>query len=428
MCLQSYLWKKHGNSLFCKIPFPDENNLLHVLITCNHVLNINSRRSNYLNTIEFSVDNKEYNLSLDNSRLLYNNEKPYDITIIEIKKSDGLNEENFLNIDKTIFTQQKNDYYNELSIYILHHEEGKELKYSPGTISSTYKNYVLYYTCQTEPGSSGGPIINSNNLQVIGYHIGYSPRKEKNRGKLIARAINDFIILKANKLNNQPQNDYRQGFTEKNDSIDNQLFSEIQKQLQKESKNQNTHKYWVCDSCNRQYDSFIKPSFYSQGIDFSLCDSCFSSKKEDQVNPLKENDNIKKKSEQAKLLIEKENSYKNNEPVTSFDLYDNSIHNHYLIYYPELPIKCNFCGILIDNTPGYMCDSCYITLCLDCADKIYKRNINKTLHKYNGHRLELQKNITEYNCSICSKPFLNISLHCKKCEFDICYECYLKNS
>ena len=100
-------WKNMGIAFLCRIPFPDENNLLHVLITCNHVLNIYSRRINDLNTIEFSVDNKEYNLSLDNSRLFYTNEKQYDITIIEIKKSDGLNEENFLNIDKTIFTQQK---------------------------------------------------------------------------------------------------------------------------------------------------------------------------------------------------------------------------------------------------------------------------------------------------------------------------------
>ena len=73
-------------------------------------------------------------------------------------------------------------------------------------------------------------------MQVIGYHTGYSPKKEKNRGKLIARAISDFILLNANKLNNQPQNDYRQGFTEKNDSIDNQLFSEIQNNYKKKVK------------------------------------------------------------------------------------------------------------------------------------------------------------------------------------------------
>lgn len=98
-------------------------------------------------------------------------------------------------------------------------------------------------------------------MQVIGYHIGDSPRKDKNRGKLIAPAISDFILLNTNKLNKQPQNYYIQGFTEKKDSINNQLFSEIQKQLQKESKNPITHEYWVCDSCNHQYDSFIKPSF-----------------------------------------------------------------------------------------------------------------------------------------------------------------------
>ena len=52
-------------------------------------------------------------------------------------------------------------------------------------------------------------------MQVIGYHIGDSPRKDKNRGKLIAPAISDFILLNTNKLNKQPQNYYIQGFTEK---------------------------------------------------------------------------------------------------------------------------------------------------------------------------------------------------------------------
>ena len=34
------LGKKEGNGFFTKIPFPDNNNLLSVLITNNHILNI----------------------------------------------------------------------------------------------------------------------------------------------------------------------------------------------------------------------------------------------------------------------------------------------------------------------------------------------------------------------------------------------------
>ena len=29
--------KNMGTAFFCKIPFPDESNLLHVLLTCHHV-------------------------------------------------------------------------------------------------------------------------------------------------------------------------------------------------------------------------------------------------------------------------------------------------------------------------------------------------------------------------------------------------------
>ena len=37
---------KKGTGFFCKIPFPDKNNLLNVMITNNHILNQNDIENN----------------------------------------------------------------------------------------------------------------------------------------------------------------------------------------------------------------------------------------------------------------------------------------------------------------------------------------------------------------------------------------------
>jgi len=55
------IYTNKGSSVtgfFCKIPFPDEHNLLHVLLTNNHILNKNEIKDN--NNIYFSIgDNIE---------------------------------------------------------------------------------------------------------------------------------------------------------------------------------------------------------------------------------------------------------------------------------------------------------------------------------------------------------------------------------
>ena len=52
------IYQKEGNGtgFFCKIPFPDKNNLLSVLITNNHILNEEDIKNN--KTINFVMFNK----------------------------------------------------------------------------------------------------------------------------------------------------------------------------------------------------------------------------------------------------------------------------------------------------------------------------------------------------------------------------------
>ena len=82
--------KSQGTGFFCKIPFPDLNNMLPVFITNNHIIN-NELLYNEDIKIKIDIydesDNKEINL---NNRMKYTDEE-YDITIIEIKKEDNIN-------------------------------------------------------------------------------------------------------------------------------------------------------------------------------------------------------------------------------------------------------------------------------------------------------------------------------------------------
>ena len=98
-----------GTGFFCKI-LSNNNKELKVLITNNHVINLEMEK------IKISINNdyiiKEIEL---NNRIKYTN-KEYDITIIEIKEKDNIN--NYLEIDENIMETDNVIYINN-TIYIL---------------------------------------------------------------------------------------------------------------------------------------------------------------------------------------------------------------------------------------------------------------------------------------------------------------------
>ena len=103
-----------GTGFFTKIPFPDLNNMLPVFITNNHIINnellYKKDTKIKIDTYDES-DNKEINL---NNRIKYTDEE-YDITIIEIKKEDNIN--NYLELDEIIINDIINN-INKNKIYI----------------------------------------------------------------------------------------------------------------------------------------------------------------------------------------------------------------------------------------------------------------------------------------------------------------------
>jgi len=177
-----------GTGFFCKIPFIN-NKELKVLITNNHVINLEMELEKIIISINNDKEIKEIEL---NNRIIYTNEK-YDITIIEIKEKDNIN--NYLELDDNVMKKDSNILYVNNSIYILQYPEGKKLGVSYGILQSIFedKKYNFNHLCCTEGGSSGSPIINLYNNKVIGIHKEAGNTNNDNIGFFLNYAIEDFL-------------------------------------------------------------------------------------------------------------------------------------------------------------------------------------------------------------------------------------------
>jgi len=184
-----------GTGFFCKIPL--NNNLLPVLITNNHILNEHDIDNNKI--IKLMINNTVKIIVIDNSRKKYTNSN-IDITIIEIKPNkDEIND--FLEIDENNIYEDKEAIeleYQKKSIYIIHYIN-RELSVSYGLIKGIIDNKRMEHYCNTENGSSGGPILSLKSFKVIGMHCGGFHNFGFNYGTLIKYIIDEFNNYNINK-------------------------------------------------------------------------------------------------------------------------------------------------------------------------------------------------------------------------------------
>ena len=195
-----------GTGFFCIIPFPDKKNVLPALITNYHVLSESDVMKG--KNIEFYIgNNKSSNsIKIDDSRKIYTNEIDYDVTIIEMKKSDNIKYNNFMDLDEQLFEtenkikEQESKYekimetkYNQKTVYLIHYPFGQDVKYSLGVILGIEDGITIKHLCNSQTGSSGGPLISLINFKVIGIHKGYEKDdKNYNFGTLLNLPIKRF--------------------------------------------------------------------------------------------------------------------------------------------------------------------------------------------------------------------------------------------
>ena len=226
-----------GTGFFCIIPLDDWDNNLRVLITNNHVIGENDMINGQKINFTLDDDREEKEIIMDEERRKYTNEK-FDITIIEIKKNDGIKNESFFEIDNKIFEDYK--IYIKQTIYLLHYPKGKEMTFSEGIIKKIYDNkYTIEHLCDSDSGSSGGPLLNSIDYKVIGIHKGGAKgAREHNLGTLIKEPIEDF----KKKLNNNKEKEEIKEYKE--EKIKN---NEIEKNKKKVYEN---GEYYIGDFLN----------------------------------------------------------------------------------------------------------------------------------------------------------------------------------
>jgi hypothetical protein len=168
-----------GSGFLCIIPFPDKLHPLPVLFTCNHVLNDDDIKPGKEIKLIFN-DKIEKILKIDDSRMTYTSEeKEFDTTIIEIRNEDNFDINNMLEIDNNIYKENFYQIYKDKTIYIIHYPNGLNSSYSHNIIKSiTSDNIKINHLCESNDGSSGAPIINLQNFNALGIHVGKDEKKK----------------------------------------------------------------------------------------------------------------------------------------------------------------------------------------------------------------------------------------------------------
>ena len=128
-----YINNCEGTGFFTKIPYKSQ--LLPVLLTNNHVIGQDDILYNNYFSIYLNNDKKTKRIQLNNNRLMYTNEK-LDITIIEIKDNDKINNK-YLELDDEIMNYLKSnredefnyicDIYSNNSIYLINYPDFKNV-------------------------------------------------------------------------------------------------------------------------------------------------------------------------------------------------------------------------------------------------------------------------------------------------------------
>ena len=192
ICICKVFGKKIGTGFFCKISY--KNKIIPVMITNYHIIDDDFIENNQ--QIKISINDKYQIININKKRKIYSSIKDkYDLMIIKLNKNE-IN--NYLEIDDNIYNDNSESFYKNESIYILHYPNGGNVSVSYGYGIETINEYDIKHKCNTELGSSGGPILNLQTNKIIGFHKGFIKRKNENDNF----SIGTFLKFPLNEINN----------------------------------------------------------------------------------------------------------------------------------------------------------------------------------------------------------------------------------
>lgn len=171
----------------CEIPFPNNSNLLPVLITNNHILGEETIQIG--KEIKFNLNDKPYKIKIDNSRKTFmdiNN----NIIIIEIKKEDNIKQ--FLKIDDDISNINQNQDQLFIIKYACKENEIESIKILNNMVNLNKDINFFFYSCDREINPLGGLLFNSSSYTIFGMHKNKGSENSVNIGIPIKQIIIDF--------------------------------------------------------------------------------------------------------------------------------------------------------------------------------------------------------------------------------------------
>ena len=179
---------KIGTGFFTKIKYKNKD--IPVLITNYHIIDDEYLKNN--NKLKFYINDKSKIININRNSIIYLSKvEEYDITIIKLNE-DEIN--HYLEIDKNIFDEDSENNYKKEQIYILHYPDCKKASISEGDGIEQISYYDIKHLCNTEPGSSGGPILSRLTNKIIGIHKGCTNKKNirYNIGTFLKFPLNDL--------------------------------------------------------------------------------------------------------------------------------------------------------------------------------------------------------------------------------------------
>ena len=179
----------NGTGFFCK--FEINGIPMKALFTNNHVLEENSIEEN--SKIQLRHNDKTKQIIITPNRFKCTNTK-LDYTCIQIFDNENYN--NFFEIDDNINCQNPDEEYGNKKGVILQFPNERGLSCADGNIEgfendNKNNNNQIIHRIATDVGSSGSPIVLSDNLKVIGIHNGRIDR-DTNRGVYFRNILSDI--------------------------------------------------------------------------------------------------------------------------------------------------------------------------------------------------------------------------------------------
>ena len=171
LCVINLQKRKKSIGFLCKIPSPDKNNLLPILVVNKNLINENKTEENKI-IINLKDENKEICIYLKN-KIIYKNEF-FDIAFIEIT-DENFKEDNYFELDEIIVNKSIKEVNIYNNIYTLKYKKEK-IYISLGELREILEEKDnIYSFSKIKLESNIFPIINHKNNKLIGIHINNNP-------------------------------------------------------------------------------------------------------------------------------------------------------------------------------------------------------------------------------------------------------------